>query len=158
MSIQSEIDRIKGHVADVYEAVEAKGGTLPNTQTSANMFQAVQSIPTNTGVEVQVQTGSYSTNSSGSATVSCGFKPDAVFLYATGGQYYSYGGVAFTAFNKTSGNSLIVGSSTSYAYANHTITQTSSGFSVSAKRYSASFKESNDSNRSIQYVAIKYTE
>lgn len=76
MSIQGEIDRIKRHVASVYEAVEAKGGTLPNTQTSANMFQAVNSIPA--GVTVQEKRGTFTTDSYGGASVDCGFKPDVI--------------------------------------------------------------------------------
>ncbi len=160
MSIQSEIDRIRGHVADVYEAVKAKGGTLPNTQTSANMFQAVQSIPTNTGVTVQEKSGTFTTSSSGTATVNCGFKPDAVFIYATSSYQNgkSYSAAAFDAYGVTSCATMVCGASSSYAFCNYTITQSSTGFSVTGKRYNTSFSASNDSNRSITYVAIKYTE
>lgn len=45
MSVQSEIDRIKGNVADVYAAVEEKGGGLPEEQTSNNLAEAVRGIP-----------------------------------------------------------------------------------------------------------------
>ena len=149
-------DQLDEDLASVADRIRSKGGTTSPLAFPDGFNTAIDAI--STGVTVQVITGSYSTNSSGSATVSCGFKPDAVLLYATGGSYSSYGGIAFTAFNKTSGGLLIVGPSTSYAYSNHAITQTSSGFSVSATRYNTSFKSSADSNRSIQYVAIKYTE
>ena len=44
MSIQSEIDRVTGNVADAYAAVEEKGGALPEEQTSDNLAEAVKSI------------------------------------------------------------------------------------------------------------------
>lgn len=45
MSVQGEIDRIKGNVAAAYAAVSAKGGALPETQNSENLPGAVESIP-----------------------------------------------------------------------------------------------------------------
>lgn len=159
MSIQSEIERIKGHVADVYEAVAYKGGTLPNTQTSANMFQAVQSIPTNTGVEVKIATGTVTVSGS-NTSVTCNFKPDAVFF--TGTNTYTntavHAGVAFKEANVTSMITYFTGSSSSYVMSSLTVTQTSTGFQVKGVRLNTSLKESNESNRRIDYIAIKYTE
>lgn len=45
MSVQSEIDRIKGNVAATYAEVLGKGGTLPEEQTSDHLAKAVGSIP-----------------------------------------------------------------------------------------------------------------
>lgn len=45
MSVQGEIDRIKGNVAAAYAAVSAKGEALPETQNSENLPGAVESIP-----------------------------------------------------------------------------------------------------------------
>ena len=44
MSIQSEINRVKGNVASAYSAVQEKGGTLPEEQNSANLAAAINSI------------------------------------------------------------------------------------------------------------------
>lgn len=46
MSIASEITRIKNNIASAYSQVSTKGGTLPATQNSANLPNAIDSIPT----------------------------------------------------------------------------------------------------------------
>ena len=65
MSIQSEIDRIQGNMADAYAAVAAKGGTLPEAQNSSNLAAAVKSIrKSGGGVQVEsisIKTGPQST-------------------------------------------------------------------------------------------------
>ena len=55
MSVKSEIDRIAGNVADAYTAVEEQGGELPETQNSANLPEAIRSIPSGGLTEEQVQ-------------------------------------------------------------------------------------------------------
>lgn len=45
MSIQTEIDRIITAVGAAYDAVEEKGGTLPTSETVANLAEAISSIP-----------------------------------------------------------------------------------------------------------------
>lgn len=44
MSVQSEIDRIKANLSGAYSAVSEKGGTLPETQNSANLPEAIRTI------------------------------------------------------------------------------------------------------------------
>lgn len=44
MSVQSEINRIKSNIEDAYDALAAKGATMPQTQNSANLAQTVQSL------------------------------------------------------------------------------------------------------------------
>ena len=44
MSIASEISRINTNIASAYTAVSNKGGTLPQTQNSANLATAINSI------------------------------------------------------------------------------------------------------------------
>lgn len=44
MSITSEINRIKGNIADAYTAAGGKGATLPVTQDSANLASCISSI------------------------------------------------------------------------------------------------------------------
>ena len=143
-------------LTSVADAIRTKGGTSAQLVFPSGFVSAIEDIQS--GSTVQIATGSYTTNSSGSATVSCGFKPDVIIAKATGAYGTTYGGIAFTEFNITSGGGFLIGSSSSDAYANHAFTQTSNGFSVSAKKYSTSFKESVESNRSVNYVAIKYTE
>ena len=47
MSIQSEIERVRGNIASAYTAVTELGGEVPSAeaQNSGNLAQAVQSIP-----------------------------------------------------------------------------------------------------------------
>lgn len=48
MSVQTEIDRIITAVGAAYDAVEEKGGTLPTSETVANLAEAISSIPKET--------------------------------------------------------------------------------------------------------------
>lgn len=83
MSIQSEINRLKQAVSDAFTAIGNKGGTVPTSKVSGNLESAINSIPA--GVTVQQRTGTFTTNSSGQATINCGFTPDLVVVY--GGAY-----------------------------------------------------------------------
>ena len=49
MSVQSEITRINSNIASAYTAVSGKGGTLPTSQNSANLPDAIESIPSGLG-------------------------------------------------------------------------------------------------------------
>ena len=44
MSIQSEINRIKQNINNAYDAMQAKGATIPSSKTSAGLAAAAQSI------------------------------------------------------------------------------------------------------------------
>lgn len=46
MSVQTEIDRITAAVGAAYDAVEQKGGTVPQSETVAGLAEAIGSIPT----------------------------------------------------------------------------------------------------------------
>ena len=46
MSVQTQIDRIKGNVTDAFNAVSNKGGTVPASKISGNLKSAIDSIPT----------------------------------------------------------------------------------------------------------------
>lgn len=45
MSVQAEIDRLKGTIAGAYDAVGQMGGTLPEERVSGNLAEAIRSIP-----------------------------------------------------------------------------------------------------------------
>lgn len=49
MSISSEITRINSNIADAYDAISGKGGTLPTARNSANLPAAIASIPSGGG-------------------------------------------------------------------------------------------------------------
>lgn len=46
MSVQTEIDRITAAVGAAYDAVEQKGGAVPQSETVAGLAEAIGSIPT----------------------------------------------------------------------------------------------------------------
>lgn len=59
----AQIADINADIADAYDAVEDKGGTLPEQQTSANLPTAIESIPQGSGDE-KVCDGTYTCNMS----------------------------------------------------------------------------------------------
>lgn len=118
-------------------------------------------------VAAQVATGTVTGVSGSAKSVTCkdasgnSFKPDLVILTGTNPQNNNskiHAGVSFTAANVTSMQTYFAPPSTSYAFSVFTITQTTTGFTVKGIRINTSFDQSNESNRSLSYIAIKYTE
>lgn len=71
-----------------YTTIEANGGTAPENKTIANLSAAIDSIPHATGVTVRRQTGTFTTDSTGKATITdLAFKPDVFVI--TGLKYGS---------------------------------------------------------------------
>ena len=73
MSVQSEIDRIITAVGNAYSKVSEKGGTVPASQTVANLATAIDSIPAGGGGAPSLQSKSVTYTSNGTATIT----PDA---------------------------------------------------------------------------------
>lgn len=61
MSVNTEIDRIKAAVDSAYNAIQAKGGTVPSDKTVSNLSSSISSISVSTfGVKHKnTTTGSY---------------------------------------------------------------------------------------------------
>jgi hypothetical protein len=147
------------NVANAFTAVGNKGGTVPSSKVSGNLASAIASIPE--GATVQIKPGTVTGVSGSAKAVNVGFKPDAVFFTGTMPQLNNqamHTGVAFTAKNVTSMTVPYGTSSTSYVMCILTVAQVSNGFTVSGIRINTSGQQSNESNRSIPYIAIKYTE
>lgn len=68
MSVQSEIDRIITAVGNAYSKVSEKGGTVPSSQTVANLATAIGSIPAGGGAP-SLQSKSVTYTSNGTATI-----------------------------------------------------------------------------------------
>lgn len=157
--VQTELDRIVNNITAAFTAVGNKGGTVPSSKVSGNLASAINSIPS--GVTVQRKSGSFITNYAGAATVDCGFKPDFVALdgNAVTNGYTAFSGVPFQEGG--SDNVMIFhhpSNSQSYITSIIGVARTETGFSVSAQRMSTSLAFSNDSYRTIEYIAVKYTE
>lgn len=67
MSVQSEIDRIITAVGNAYSKVSEKGGTVPASQTVANLATAIGSIPAGSAPSLQSKSVTYTSN--GTATI-----------------------------------------------------------------------------------------
>ena len=72
MSVQSEIDRLITAVGNAYSKVSEKGGTVPASQTVANLATAIDSIPAG-GSAPSLQSKSVTYTANGTATIT----PDA---------------------------------------------------------------------------------
>ena len=62
MSVQSEIDRIITAVGNAYSKVSEKGGTVPASQTVANLATAIDSIPAGSTPSLQSKSVTYTSN------------------------------------------------------------------------------------------------
>ena len=67
MSVQSELDRIITAVGNAYSKVSEKGGTVPASQTVANLATAIGSIPAGSTPSLQSKSVTYTSN--GTATI-----------------------------------------------------------------------------------------
>ena len=67
MSVQSEIDRVITAVGNAYSKVSEKGGTVPASQTVANLATAIDSIPAGGTPSLQSKSVTYTAN--GTATI-----------------------------------------------------------------------------------------
>ena len=74
MSVQSEIDRIITAVGNAYSKVSEKGGTVPASQTVANLATAIDSIPAGGGApSLQSKSVTYTANGTNTITPDSGY-------------------------------------------------------------------------------------
>ena len=78
MTIASEIQRIQTNIANAYDALEAKGATMPGTENSNNLSSTINSIPAGGGGDTIT-----ATNNTGAAITS----GDKVFINKVGSAY-----------------------------------------------------------------------
>ena len=134
------------------------------TFTSSNGLKLTGTM--NAGVTVQKKSGTFRTNSSGEATVDCGFKPDLLFLNNggtdtfSGYKYYMSATFAFEAESRTDDMMNLAmwagSSSSSYEIIDFCAEPTSTGFNVWVQALDSSWNNY-DYSGSFNYVAVKYT-
>ena len=73
MSVQSEIDRIITAVGNAYSKVSEKGGTVPASQTVANLATAIDSIPASSAPSLQSKSVTYTANGTATITPDAGY-------------------------------------------------------------------------------------
>lgn len=114
------------------------------------------------GTEIKEFSGSFRTNSSGAATINCGFKPDIIYIHKNekDDQYLYSAAIAFAEENRsgTPNTALFSTSSTYYLYDIHGTASTNGAtIYVYGLKYS-DYSEVVISNTTFYYTAIKYTE
>lgn len=174
MSMQSNsegLQRILEMVNDLPEGTQLP--TLSNPGTAADLASGKQligqdgNVITGThqcqaGVTVKRYPasglGSFTTNSSGTATVNCGFQPDVVYISGdtiyTDGMYIDYStAIVFTEETRTNPAAYL-----NYEGGTHAVlvSKTSTGFSVDAIQFGYDWSVTVKST-TYNYVAIKYT-
>lgn len=150
-----DTDQLDADLTTVADSIRTKGETSAKLDFPNGFAAAVEAI--STGVEVQVKTGSFTTNTSGNATVECGFQPDLV-AFDTGDSYFNQPMWAAFAFECSKEKTLEIAHAPSgdYLYGISTCTQTSGGFSINIKHLDIEFNTSN-ARVTYNYTAIKYT-
>ena len=73
MSGQSEIDRMITAVGNAYSKVSEKGGTVPASQTVANLATAIGSIPAGSTPSLQSKSVTYTSNGTATITPDAGY-------------------------------------------------------------------------------------
>ena len=73
MGVQSEIDRIITAVGNAYSKVSEKGGTVPASQTVANLATAIDSIPASRPPSLQSKSVTYTANVTATITPDDGY-------------------------------------------------------------------------------------
>lgn len=116
---------------------------------------------TKPGVEVRKASGTFTTNTSGVATVNCGFQPDMVYVQGDTedeqtGELYDYS--MAMAFNEdTRSNVKNTTMQASDGMITGDWTRNSTGFSVTVLAFDWDYSATPASQKSFSYVAVKYT-
>lgn len=144
------------NINNAFTAVNSKGGTVPSSKVSGNLAAAINSIPN--GVTVQRKSGTFTTDSSGNASVTCGFKPDLVVLHrsdASTKNAFSCA-AAFAEDSRKSRIDLGLLSSTDSFY-EILVSRSDTGFSIYMTEYLEDWSDST-TETTFSYIAVKYTE
>lgn len=158
-TIETKINRIARNIADAYTAIRNRGGQVPAEAVSGNLASAIGTIPK--GVTAQKKTGSFTTDSSGAATVNCGFQPDLVVITKNEKSEYGDRYVAAIPFYDYVGESICISLTSSnssvfmYFFGS---TRSATGFSVTVAKTNYSISTSIATYTNFSYIAYKLTE
>lgn len=144
-------------LTDIANAIRGKTGESGAIDT-LQMASKINGIPT--GATIQRKTGSFTTNTSGKATISdVGFQPDLITIFLTNYNGTTEEGLSIP-FAEQSYPSL---SYTAVGYASDGIyeaamTRSSTGFTVTMYNLGWNMGYSVLRNKTFNYIATKYTE
>lgn len=134
-----------------------------NTEALHRILQTVTNLPEESaGVTMQRKAGTFTTSSSGTASVNCGFKPDAVLIKGKlSGNVASNLDIMFAEDTRSTthrGYMWVSSDQSTYQQYKMDITQNANGFSVVAYDHYWYADDKASNQRSFEYVAVKYTE
>ena len=157
-AMATNLNTVQTDIDSAYTAVGNQGGTVPDSKVSGGLASAISSIPL--GVNVQRKAGSFTTNSSGTATVNVGFQPDIVYIQGEtdedGGITVDYSmAMVFAEDGRSNTKNTAMWRADGMADVNWT--RTASQFTVKIVLLDWDWAESVASNVTYSYVAIKYT-
>lgn len=95
MSIQSQIDRINTNIANAYDAVDTMGGTLPVTQNSANLPDAIATLAQTDYIQLEWVEGT------GVQYIDTGITPNDNYIIEMTASNHSNDDTAFFGANDT---------------------------------------------------------
>lgn len=146
-------DQLDADLTAVADSIRAKGKTTGALAFPAGFQKAVSNI--STGIDVQKESGTFTTNNSGEATFVCGFKPDLIVFTSNFLHEFS---VSF--HNKSVGAVIypLVWANEEGKFAECSVTLTDTGATLSGLvMYKADWGETVQKNKVLNYTAIKFT-
>lgn len=138
-------------IGNAIRSKEGSSGKIP-VSSFASRISAIK-----TGATVQRKSGTFTTDSDGNATVTCGFKPDLVVLHRSEGSTQNAFSCA-AAFAEDSRKSLIdLGLlSPTGSFYEILVSRSDTGFSIAVTEYLEDWTEVVTAT-TLSYIAVKYT-
>lgn len=154
-----DADKLEGNLKTVADSIRSKAGKTGELKFPDEFKSVVEGIVLSSGVTVQRKNGSFTTGTNGSATVNCGFKPDIVYIKGEqtshhGASVSNSNAMCFAEDTRSNRCTTMFGASTITEFTWNT---TSNGFTVSLYATDLDFDSQSVSNKTFNYVAIKYT-
>lgn len=144
-------DTTLSDIADAIRAKEKSTGTI-----QVNKF-ASRIAAISTGIEVQTASGTLKTSSSGTATVTCGFKPDLFAIdFGTANSCKAIASFAVSAFTQADDYEVSIWDDNEDINL-ITFSPSSTGGTITARKYDMDGKKTLLTNKTYSYVAVKYT-
>ena len=139
-------------IGNAIRSKEGSSGTIP-VSSFASRLSAIK-----TGATVQRKSGTFTTDSSGKATVTCGFKPDLVVLHRSDGatQIAFSCAAAFAEDSRKSQINLGLLSTGTINFYEILVSRSDTGFSIAVTGYLEDWSEST-TKTTFSYIAVKYT-
>ena len=154
-----DADQLDADLTTVANAIRSKGGTSAKLEFPNGYKSAIEAITTGSESPVQKITGkTFTTSSAGKATVTCGFRPDAVFIpIVVSGDTES---AICLVFSEQTNSQKILQTHAANTDGLYTAeaTRSDTGFSITMYNQGWNFSGATMKNKTFSYTAIKYTE